>query len=57
MVQFVSPEFKRDPYNLAGVKVIKKRTSSLRRRKAILEDRIREMQQELKGINEQLDKL
>lgn len=57
MVQFVDPKFKKDPYNIAGVKVIKKRTSSLRRRKALIEERIRELQSELKNINAQLDKL
>lgn len=57
MVQFIDPKFKRDPYNPNGIKVIKKKTSSLRRRKAVIEERIRELQAELKSINSQLEKL
>lgn len=53
-VRFVDPKFKRDPKNPKGVKVIKKKTSSLRRRKAVIEDRIAELQAELKYINDQL---
>lgn len=56
MVKFVDPKFKRDPYNPAGIIVIKKRTSSLRRRKIQVEDRIRELQAELRAINKELEK-
>jgi hypothetical protein len=55
MVQFVEPKYKKDPYNPDGVRVIKKRTSSLRKRKAQVEARIAELQAELSGINEQLN--
>lgn len=54
MAKFKEPKFKREPYNEAGIVVIKKRTTSLRRRKAVIEDRIRELQAELAAINKQL---
>lgn len=54
MVQFISPKFKKDPTNINGLRLIKKRTTSLRRRKAQIEERIRELKAELAGINEQL---
>lgn len=57
MVKFKDKKFKRDPYNPDGIQVIKMRTSSLRRRKAHLEERIREMQAELKSINDKLKDL
>jgi hypothetical protein len=57
IVKFVEPRFKRDPHNPAGVKVIKKKTSTLRKRKATIEDRIRELQAELNHINAQLEKM
>lgn len=57
MVQFVDGKFKRDPYNVDGIRVIKKKTSSLRRRKAQIEARISELQGELATINKELDKL
>jgi hypothetical protein len=55
MVQFVDPKYKRDPYNPQGIRIIKKKTTALRRRKAQLEERIRELQAELTYINEQLN--
>ena len=55
MVQFVEPKFKKDPYNPQGIRVIKKRTSSLRKRKAQIEARIKELQAELASINSQLN--
>ena len=57
IVKFVEPKYKRDPKNINGVKVIKKKTASLRRRKAVIEERIRELNAELKNINAQLEKL
>lgn len=54
MAKFKEPKFKRDPYNEDGIIVIKKRTSSLRRRKAQIEDRLRELQAELAIINKEL---
>lgn len=55
VVKFVNSAFKRDPHNEAGVYVIPKKTSSKRKRKAILEDRIRELSVELSSINRDLD--
>lgn len=55
MVQFVEPKYKKDPYDPKGVRVIKKRTSSLRKRKAQIEARIKELQAELASINSQLN--
>lgn len=57
MVQFVEPKFKKDPYDPRGIRVIKKRTTSLRRRKAQIEARIEELQGELNFINQELGKL
>lgn len=57
MVKFVDKKYKRDPTNPQGIRIIKKRTTSLRRRKAAIETRIEDLQEELKYINEQLDKL
>lgn len=54
IVKFKAPKFKRDPHNPDGIKVIKKKTSSLRRRKAVVEDKIRELQAELNQINKEL---
>jgi hypothetical protein len=51
IVQFIGSKTNLRPDN---VRVIQKRTSSLRKRKAILEERIEEMQAELDSINEQL---
>ena len=55
MVQFIEPKFKREPENPEGIRVIKKRSSSLRKRMAILEDRIREDTAELNSIKKQLN--
>lgn len=55
IVQFVDKKYKRDPHNPKGIRVIKKRTSSLRKRKAVLEVRIAELQAELASINSQLN--
>jgi hypothetical protein len=57
MVQFIDPKYKRDPYNEKGIKVIKQKTSSLRKRKAVIEQRIEELKAELRGIDAQLEKL
>lgn len=54
MVQFVDKKYKSDPYNENGIRIIKKRTTSLRRRKAQIEARIQELQSELRSINERL---
>lgn len=50
-VRFVEPKFKRDPYNPAGVVVIKKKKASMRHRRAQLEARIAELQAELAELN------
>lgn len=55
MVKFADPKYKRDPYNPDGVFVIKKKTTSLRKRRAVIEARIEELQAELRNINEQLN--
>jgi hypothetical protein len=57
LVKFVEPKFKRDPKNPAGVKVIRKKTATLRRRKAVIEDKIRELQAELIDINKRLENM
>ena len=54
MVQFVDPKFKKDPYNPLGVRVIKKKTTSLRRRLAQVESRIAELQAEKTQIEREL---
>ena len=55
MVQFVDKKYKRDPKNPEGVRVIVKKTSSLRKRKAQIEARIDELQAELKAVNKEID--
>lgn len=55
MVKFVDPKFKRDPKNPAGVKVIVKKTSSLRKREAQIEARITELQAELKAVRKEIE--
>lgn len=57
MVKFTDQKYKADPYNPDGVTVIKKKTTSLRRRRAQIEARIEELQSELKYIDSQLDRL
>lgn len=52
IVQFVGSKTK--PYDVNNVRVIIKRTSSLRKRKAQLEVRIAELQEELEYVNDQL---
>lgn len=54
-VRFLEPKFKRDPYNVDGLVLIKKRQTSLRRRKAQLEARIEELQAELHIVNGELN--
>lgn len=54
MVRFTDKKFKRDPHNPDGVVVIKKKTSSLRRRIAQVEARISELQAELNHLKNQL---
>lgn len=58
-VRFVEPKYKRmlaetGTVDLDGLVLIKKRTSTLRKKKAQLEARIEEMQAELKEVNAQL---
>lgn len=55
IVQFKEPKFRRDPYNENGIRVIKKRKTSLRRRAALLESRIQELQAELDLVNQELE--
>lgn len=57
MVKFADPKYKRDPYNEAGVIVIKKKTTSLRRRLAVIEARIEELEAEKTFIQKELDNL
>lgn len=54
MVKFKEPKFKKDPTNIDGIIVIKKRTTSLRKRKALIEARIVELKGELEAINKEL---
>ena len=54
MVQFIDAKFKKDPTNPAGVRIIKKNTSSLRKRLAVVEARIEEYQAERARIMKQL---
>lgn len=54
MVKFVDPRYKKDPYNPAGIRVIRRKTSSLRKRLAVVEDRIREYEAERDRIKKQL---
>lgn len=54
IVKFKDKKFRREPYNEEGIQVIKKKTTSLRRRRAAIEDRIRELQAELEYIDKQL---
>ena len=51
IVQFVDKSYKADPTNPKGVRVIKKRQTALRARKATLEDRIAQLQAELAEVN------
>lgn len=53
-VRFADKKYKFDPTNPDGIIIIKKRKSSLRRRKAQLEMRIDELQGQLANVNEQL---
>lgn len=57
MVKFVDKKYKKDPYNTDGVIVIKKKTTSLRRRLAQIEARMEELEAERKFIIKELDKL
>jgi hypothetical protein len=57
MVQFVDAKYKSDPKNPSGIRIVRKKTSSLRTRKSYLEDRIKELQAELRSVNEQLKKI
>lgn len=54
-VRFIDPKFKREPYNPKGIKVIKKRTASLRNQLARVEDRIRELEAERNYLKKQLE--
>lgn len=53
-VRFKDKKAKRDPYDVRGLVIVKKRTSSLRRRLAVVEDRIRELEAEKAYIKQQL---
>jgi hypothetical protein len=57
VVQFTSKAAKRNPYDIGGIRVLKKKTSSLRKRLAVLEDQIREKTAERDRILRQLDQL
>jgi cell division protein FtsB len=54
-VRFKDPKYKKDPYNPNGFVVLKKRTSSLRKRAAMIEAKIAELQNELEMINEKIN--
>jgi len=53
-VRFVSKAAKRDPYDVSGLVLVKKRTSSQRKRLAVIEDRIRELEAEAAYIRKEL---
>src|SRR5690348_16534979 len=53
-VRFVDKKYKFKPTDPNGVVVIKKRKSSLRRRKTVLEQRIADLQEELAHVLTQL---
>lgn len=55
IVQFVDKKFKRDPYNPDGIKIIRKKTSSLRRRLAVIDSKIEDLKAERAYINKQLE--
>lgn len=55
LVKFRDKKFKRDPYNPEGVQVIRKKTSSQRRRIAQIESRIAELQAERAYLLKQLE--
>ncbi len=52
--RFKEPKYKKDPYDPKGIIIIKKRTTSLRRRAAVLEARIEQDTNELAEIRSQL---
>ena len=54
-VRFKEPKYKRDPYNLDGLVLIKTHATSLRRRRAQLEARMAELQAQLDIINRQIN--
>lgn len=56
MVQFVPGYTKKDYVNPQAVRIIKKNTSSLRKRLAVVEDRIREYEAERERILKQLSR-
>lgn len=53
--EIVKIENKRFPYKEDGITIIVKRTSSLRKRKAILEAKISDLQGELNSVNKALE--
>lgn len=53
--EIVKLKDKMQPYVEHNVEVIVKRTSSMRKRKAVLEAKIADLQAELDGINKQLE--
>jgi hypothetical protein len=57
MVQFIDKKFKRDPYNAKGIRVIKKKTSSVRKRIAQIDARIEELQAEKANLEKELNKV
>lgn len=57
MVKFKDKKYRAHPYDEEGIVVIKKRTTSLRRRKAAIEARIEELKAELKFIEDELKKV
>jgi len=57
MVQFTEPKYKKDPYNIAGVRIIKKRTTSVRKRIAQIDARIDELQAEKARLEQELSKV
>lgn len=55
-VRFRDGFTKKDYANPKACEVIQKKTSSLRKRKAVIESRIEELQAELAGINDKLSR-
>lgn len=56
-VRFKDQSYKSKPYDMAGIVIVKKKTSSLRKRLAVVEDRIRELTAEKEYIEKELAKL
>lgn len=54
-VRFVSPKYKREPYNEKGLRIVIKKTGSLRRRLAQLEARRDEIDAQINELKAELE--